>query len=358
MAKRDYYEVLGLQKGADKSAIKKAYRNLAKQYHPDRNQEAGAEEKFKEVQEAYDVLGDDQKKDAYDKYGFAGTQGFGGMGGSGMGGFQDAGDLGDLLGQMFGGAFGGLSGFAGAGMGGRRMRRGSDIEATLKVEFQEAVFGGTKQVKYERYAPCEHCEGSGAKDNKLKTCETCKGAGQVTQVQNTFFGKIQTATVCPTCRGTGKVPEDTCDHCKGSGREKTTETFEIKVPAGIPDGVTLRFQGRGDMGEAGSQPGDLYVSIEVVPHARLERRGDDIYLDEDISAVTATLGGEIDVPTVDGEVTMKIPAGTQPGKVLKLSGRGGPRFRGNGKGDQYVRLNVTIPTKLSKQERKLWEQLS
>jgi len=355
MAKQDYYEALGVGKSASKAEIKKAYRKLAKEYHPDRNKEEGAEDKFKQIQEAYEILSDGQKREAYDKYGFAGTQGFEGLGGAGMGGFGDVGDLGDILGQMFGGSFGGLGGFTQSRGNGRG--RGASIESTLKIEFSEAVFGADKKVTYQRYTTCEHCKGTGAEDAKLETCDTCKGRGQVAQVQNTFFGQIQTATICPDCRGAGKIPEKKCKECKGAGREKVSDEFEIKIPAGIPDGVTLKFAGKGDVGEMGATAGDLFISIEVVPHPRLERRGDDIYLDQDIDVMAATLGAEVTVPTVDGELTMKVPAGTQPGKVLKLSGKGGPKFRGRGRGDQYVRLHVQIPNKISREQQQLWEQL-
>jgi molecular chaperone DnaJ len=355
MAQRDYYEVLGITKNADKSEIKKAYRKLAKEFHPDRNKEAGAEDKFKEVQTAYEVLSDDQKREAYDKYGFAGTQGFEGLGG--MGGFEDfaGGDLGDLLGQMFGGAFGNVSGFSN---GRPRTKRGADIEAVLKVDFSEAVFGTSKKVRYDRFEGCTHCDATGAKDGKLKTCPTCNGSGQVSQIQNTFFGRIQTSAVCPTCEGRGKIPEATCTYCKGTGRQKKQTEFDVNIPAGIPDGVTLRFQEKGDAAEHGGVNGDLYVSIEVTPHPRLERRGDDIYLDQDISVTMAVLGGEVTIPSVSGELKMKVPAGTQPGKVLKLSDKGGPKFRGKGNGDQYIRLHIKVPTKLSGKQRELYEQLS
>ncbi len=354
MAKRDYYEVLGVPKKSSKAELKKAYRTLAKEYHPDRNKEEGAEEKFKEIQEAYEVLSDDQKREAYDQYGFAGTQGFEGFGGmGGAGGFSgDVGDLGDLLGQMFGGGLGGMNGGRVQGRS-----RGSDIQTRVKISFKDAVFGATKKVKYQRWVECESCDGTGAESKKLKKCSTCEGRGQVSQVQNTFFGRIQTATVCPTCGGRGEIPEKECKTCKGAGRTRDTEELEITIPAGIPDGVTLKFQGKGDAGEAGTQTGDLFVQIEVELDRNLERRGDDMYLDQEIDAITATIGGEIKVPTVHGEIKIKIPEGTQEGKVLKISGKGGPKFRGNGNGDQYVRLHVTIPTKLNKEQRRLWEEL-
>lgn len=360
MSKRDYYEVLGISKSASKQEIKKAYRQLAKQYHPDRNKEEGAEDKFKEVQEAYEILSDEQKRSAYDQYGHAGTQGFGGgMGGFGnFGDFQEAfggadlGGLGDILGSFFGG------GFQGGGGRGRASRsRGSDLQVTITLEFEEAVFGVEKNIEYERFVSCEHCNGIGAKDGELETCSTCNGNGQVAQVQRTILGSMQVVTTCPTCGGTGKVAKTPCEHCDGKGRNKVKDSLKINIPAGIPDGVTLRFQGKGNAGEKGGTAGDLFVNIEVKEHAVLERRGNDIYMDTHVDVVTAVLGGEVRVPTVHGDVMMKIPAGTQSEKVLRLKSKGGPIFKKNENGDQYVRIIVDIPEKLSSEQRKLWESL-
>lgn len=359
--KRDYYEVLGVSKTASKKEIKKAYRQLAKQYHPDRNKEAGAEDKFKEVSEAFEVLSDEQKRQAYDQYGFAGTKGFDGVGGGMYGGnFEDffngmggSGDLGDLLGGLFGG-----SGFGG-GRGQRRAggRSGSDIQVEVKLKFEEAVFGVEKNIKFDRFDTCDKCSGTGAKDSKLKTCDSCNGRGQVVQVQRTILGAMQVASTCPTCHGHGEIPESNCEKCSGSGRVKKTEDFKFKVPQGIPDGVNIRFAGKGNAGEKGGGNGDLYVSIEVEEHPVLERRGDDIYMDRHIEVTTAVLGGEVEVPTVHGDVLMKVPSGTQSEKVLRLKGKGGPKFKSNDNGDQYVRLIVDIPSKLSKEEKAIWEDL-
>lgn len=363
MAKRDYYEVLGVSKSADKKEIKKAYRKLAKEYHPDRNKAPEAEAKFKEVQEAYDVLSDDDKKRAYDQFGHAGTQGFGGGGYGGFGGaggFQgnmDFEDLNDIFSQFFGQDMG----FGGTG---RRQAqrngqsRGSDIEATITLPFTEAVFGIEKTLTYKRTVTCDVCSGNGSKDGKsLKKCKRCEGQGYINHIQNTFLGAIQTQVVCPVCSGTGQEIEKTCDKCHGKGINEIKEDFKIKVPQGIPDGVTLRFRGKGNAGQKGGPSGDLFVNIEVEAHETFERRNDDIYMETEIDVVTATLGGEMEIPTVHENVTLKIPAGTQSHKVFKLSGKGAPKFRGDGNGDQYVKIIVKIPEKLSNQQRQLWEQL-
>jgi molecular chaperone DnaJ len=359
MAKRDYYEILEIDKQADKQAIKKAYRNLAKQYHPDRNKDAGAEEKFKEVQEAYEILADDQKRAAYDKYGFAGTQGFGGASGAGFGGFGGGfdfnfggGGFGDIFEQFFGSDFGGM------GQSRASRNRGSDIEANLKLSFDEAVFGGEKVIKYQRFHVCDNCSGSGAEGGKTVTCPTCKGQGQVLRVQQTFFGQVQTAAVCPDCNGEGKKAVTECKQCRGEGRQKISDEFTMKIPPAIPDGITLRFKGRGDQGRKGAAPGDLYVNIEVAAHKQLERRGDDIYLEWEVDVALAVLGAEVTVPSVDGNITMQLPAGTQPEQVIKLAGKAGPKFKEpNQRGDQYVKIKVIIPRKLSRDQQKMWQQI-
>jgi len=356
MAKRDYYEVLGVSKSASKDEVKKAYRTLAKQYHPDRNKEVGAEDKFKEVQEAYDVVSDQAKKEAYDKYGFAGAQSFGGGGFAGQDfgnaegfDFGNLGDLGDIFGSFFGGGgFGGNS---------RTNTQGEDIQVTIKLKFLEAVFGLEKEINYQKQAACAKCAGTGAKDGKRKTCSTCNGRGKVAQMRQTMFGNIQTVNTCPTCDGTGQEISEKCDVCSGTGRTKHIEKLNLKIPAGIPDGVNLRFSQKGNAGKNGAAAGDLYVSIEVESHPRLERRGDDIYLEQNIEITMAVLGGEISIPTVDGEVVIKVPVGSHSGQILKLSGKGAPRFRGKGRADQYIKLSIDIPTKLSKQQQELWEQL-
>jgi len=364
MTKKDFYDVLGIPKEASGTEIKKAYRKLAKEKHPDRNKSANADQEFKEVQEAYEVLSDENKRKAYDQYGHAGSSGFGGAGSgfggygdfSGYGGFSNIDDLGDIFSQFFGEGFGGFGRASGGEKSG--VTRGADIEATLKIDFDDAVFGKYKTISYYRKATCKDCEGSGASNaSAIKTCSECHGTGQVTRIQNTFLGSIQTRSACTTCGGSGKIITEKCKTCKGEGRVQVEEDFKIKIPPGIPDGVTLRFKDRGNAGKNGGLYGDLLLTIEIEAHPTLERRGDDIYLKIDISPALAALGGEVKVDSVRGPITMRIPAGTQPGKIFRLSNKGGPKFKGNGNGDQYVQVNVAIPEKLTRRQKELWQEL-
>jgi molecular chaperone DnaJ len=357
MNKRDYYEILGISKTSTKKDIKSAYRKLAKEYHPDRNKAADAETKFKEIQEAYEILYDDQKRKAYDQYGHAGTQGFAG-GGNGFGGFSsngfdfDMGGINDIFEQFFGGGFGGFSSNS------NRPSRGQDISSGIKITFQEAVFGTEKILKYKRNVVCESCSGSGAKaGTSVSTCNTCGGQGKVRQVQQTILGNIQTVVTCPNCQGAGQIIKDKCNTCTGSGINQRNDEFKVKIPQGIPDSVTLKFSEKGNAGSKGGKYGDLYIDIEVETHEKLERRGDDIYTDSEIDVITAVLGGEIDVETVNGTDTLSIPAGIQPETILKMSAKGGPKFRGGGNGDQYVRIMVKIPTKINSTEKEYWNKL-
>lgn len=361
MNKRDYYEVLGIEKGSSAQQIKSAYRKMAKQYHPDRNKEADAETKFKEVQEAYEVLSDDRKRSAYDKYGHAATQGFGGsdQGYGGFGGAQsyDFGDMGsfnDLFESFFGSGFGGFSATGSSS----RPRRGDDLEATVRIDFKEAIFGTEHTIHYHRKTKCNTCNGSGAKNgSSMEKCKTCGGQGRVTTVQRTFLGNFQTVVPCPDCHGAGQVIKEKCNECNGNGILQTEEDFSIKIPAGIPDGVTLRFRERGNTGHKGGEYGDLYVNIEVKPDTKLERKGDDIYTNIEVDVIDAVLGATKKINTVHGEKDLEVPAGTQPESILKMPEMGGPKFRGKGNGDQYVRVIIKIPEKLSSNQKELWQKL-
>lgn len=384
MNKRDYYEVLGVDKSATKAEIKKAYRKLAKEFHPDRNKAADAEDKFKEVKEAYEILSDEQKRSAYDQYGFAGTAGFSGAGGgggfdgfngfggfcgngSGFAGFENMGNINDIFEQFFGSGFGGFEGFSGNRRSGSatgqnaqsQATRGADLEVNLKISFMDAVFGSQKTIRYKKLFECDKCKGTGAKNGtSKKKCSTCDGQGQVIREQRAFMlGTIRTVTTCPDCNGTGEIIKEKCIKCKGEGRFEDKEEFSMKIPPGTPDGITLKFRDRGNAGQKGGNAGDLYINIEVEPDDRFERRGNDIYSNIIISAVDATLGGEFQIPTVHGDLKLKIPSGTQPGKIFKLTDQGGPKFQGNGNGDQYVQVVVKIPEKLSKDEKRIWEEL-
>ncbi|MDB5185033.1 MAG: dnaJ [Candidatus Saccharibacteria bacterium] len=358
--KRDYYEVLGLSKGASADEIKKAFRKAAIEHHPDRG---GNEAKFKEVNEAYEVLKDPAKKQRYDQFGHAGVGGASGGGGGGFGGFEGFGgaqgqninfDFGDLgLGDIFGSFFGGGQN---RGQGQQQQARGRDIESRLDISFEEAVFGTEKDLQLTMDDECEHCKGSTVEPGyELKTCDTCKGTGQVVTVARTIFGNIQQASVCPTCHGRGKVPEKQCTVCKGKGTQSKKQIISLKIPAGIDDGATVRLRERGEA-VANGPKGDLYVNIRVRPHKRFTREGDLILSDEHINMVEAALGTEIDVDTVDGPIRMKIPAGTQGGTDFKLSGHGVTQLRGSGRGAHIVTIIVDTPTKLSKQQKALLEE--
>lgn len=358
MSKRDYYEVLGVKKDASDDEIKKAFRKAAVQHHPDK--EGGDEAKFKEANEAYEVLKDRQKRQRYDQFGHAGVGGAGGGGSAGgnpfegFGGFGgqnvhfDFGDggLGDIFGQFFGG---------GAGQS-RGPQRGRDVETSITLSFEDAVFGAEKELHLAMDDECHHCKGSTVEPgSSLKTCSTCKGAGQQTRVMNTMFGAIQQAVTCETCHGRGKVPEKACTVCHGKGTERRDQAITIKIPAGIDDGATIRLQERGEAA-AGVPKGDLYVHIRVKAHKKFTREGDLILSEEHIGMVDASLGAELEVETVDGYVTMKVPAGTQSGTDFKLSGHGVPHLRSERRGAHIVQIVVDTPTKLSKKQKELLEQ--
>jgi molecular chaperone DnaJ len=354
MSKRDYYEVLGVSKTASADEIKKAFRKGAVKHHPDK--EGGDEAKFKEVNEAYEVLKDQQKRQRYDQFGHAGV---GGSSGGGAGGnpfesfggqnvnfdFGDGG-LGDIFGQFFGGGQQRQKGPA----------RGRDVETILNLTFEQAVFGVEQDVALDMDDECDHCHGTTVEPgHSMKTCPDCRGAGQQTRVMNTIFGQIQQAVTCDTCKGKGKIPEKVCSVCKGKGTQRRKQEVKLKVPAGIDDGATIRLKERGEAIGGGAR-GDLYVHIRVKAHKKFTREGDIILSEEHISMVDAALGTEIDVATVDGEVRMKVPAGTQSGTDFKLSSHGVPHMRGTGRGAHIVSIVVDTPTKLSKKQKELLEQ--
>lgn len=358
MAKRDYYEVLGVGKSASADEIKKAFRRLAVQYHPDK--EGGDEAKFKEVNEAYEVLKDDKKRQRYDQFGHAGVGssaasdgnpfggGYGGFGGQGQNINFDFGDLG--LGDIFGSFFGGGQGRQ------QRRAKGRDVETAIDITFEEAVFGATVDLKLNLEDTCEHCKGTTVEPgHELKTCPTCKGSGQVVHSTQTIFGNIQQATTCLTCKGTGKVPEKVCTVCHGKGTQKKAQDITLKVPAGIDDGATIRLRERGEA-IANAPKGDLYVNVRVKPHKKFTREGDLILSEEHVSMPEAALGTEIEVETVDGPVRMKVPAGTQSGTDFKLSNHGVPHLRGSNRGAHIVTILVDTPTKLSKDQQALLEE--
>ena len=352
--KRDYYDVLGVKKDASADEIKKAFRRAAVEHHPDRG---GNETKFKEINEAYEVLKDSEKRKRYDQFGHAGVGGAAGGNpfGGGFGGAQgqnvnfDFGDLG--LGDIFSSFFGGAPG------GGRpRQARGRDVEAGVEIGFEEAVFGTEADLQLQLDDICEHCKGTTAEPGyELKTCDQCKGSGQVMNVTRTIFGNIQQPGVCPKCKGSGKVPEKTCTVCRGKGVQSKKQAVNLKIPAGIDDGATIRLREHGEA-IANGPKGDLYVNIRVRPHKKFTREGDLILSEEHVGMINATLGAEIDVDTVDGPVRMKVPAGTQSGSDFKLSNHGVPHLKGGTRGAHIVTIVVDTPTKLSKRQRELLEE--
>lgn len=346
-SKRDYYEVLGVERTASADEIKKAYRKLAMKYHPDRNQgekAKEAEEKFKEVKEAYEMLSDGQKRAAYDQYGHAGVDPNSGMGGGfGAGGFAEA--FGDIFGDMFGGA---------RARGGRQVYRGNDLSYSMEITLEEAAKGKDAQIRIPSWDSCDTCHGSGAKPGTSpKTCTTCGGQGSV-QMRQGFFSVQQT---CPHCRGTGKIIPEPCPSCSGQGKIKRQKTLEVKIPAGIDDGMRIRSSGNGEPGVNGGPPGDLYIEIRVKEHDIFERDGDDLHCQVPVSFITAALGGEIEVPTLQGKVAIDIPEGTQAGKQFRLRGKGIKGVRSSYPGDLYCHIVVETPVKLTEYQRKLLREL-
>ena len=348
MAKRDFYEVLGVPKNASDDEIKKAYRKLAMKWHPDRNQgDASAESKFKEVKEAYEMLSDAEKRGAYDQYGHAGVDPNMRGGAGGPGGFGDA--FGDIFGDIFGGGRRG-----GGGGGGRQVFRGNDLSYAMDITLEEAAAGKESQIRIPSWDSCTPCDGTGAKPGtQAKTCTTCHGAGQV-QMRQGFFSVQQT---CPHCHGKGKIIADPCNTCHGQGRTKTNKTLEIKIPAGIDDGMRIRSTGNGEPGQNGGPPGDLFIEIRLRKHDIFERDGDDLHCQVPVNMTSAALGGEIDLPTLAGKATIEIPEGTQNGKTFRLRGKGIKGVRSSIAGDLYCHIVTETPVKLTEHQRKLLKEL-
>ncbi len=358
--KRDYYEVLGVERNANADEIKKAYRKAAIKYHPDKNPgDKEAEDKFKEAAEAYDVLSNPDKRARYDQFGHAGMSGAagGGFGGGGFGGGFSMEDIFSQFGDIFGGHFGGFGG--GGRSGGRRVNRGSDIRVKVKLTLAEIANGTTKKLKINKTVACDKCGGTGAKDSSsYSTCSTCNGSGYVTRVENTFFGRMQTQGVCPTCGGEGKIITAKCDKCGGNGTVRGEEVVEIKIPAGVGEGMAVTVSGKGNAAQRGGVNGDLLVMIEEERNPELVRDGNDLIHNLNLTVTTAILGGEVEVPTIEGRVKIKIAPGTHAGKVLRLRGKGLPEVNGYGRGDILIVVDITIPDSLNSEERKLVEKLS
>lgn len=349
MSKRDYYDVLGIEKGASKDEIKKAYRKLARTYHPDVNKEADAEEKFKEAKEAYEVLSEDQKRAQYDQFGHAGAggQGFGGFGG----GAEDFGGFGDIFDMFFGG--GGRSRDPNA------PRQGADLQYQVTLKFEEAIFGKELDINIPREEDCDTCNGTGGKPGtKPETCTHCHGSGQLNQEQNTPFGRVVNRRVCPYCGGKGQTIKEKCSTCNGNGRVKKSRKIHVSIPAGIDEGQQIRVSGKGEDGINGGPPGDLYVVISVRSDDYFEREGDHIYCELPLTFTQAALGDEVEVPTVHGKVKLKVPAGTQSGKTFRLKGKGVQNVRGRGQGDQHIQVRIITPTKLTDKQKELLREFN
>ncbi|TRM12751.1 molecular chaperone DnaJ [Lentibacillus cibarius] len=350
MSKRDYYEVLGVDKNASKDEIKKAYRKLARKYHPDVSEEENASEKFKEAKEAYEVLSDEQKRAQYDQFGHAGAQGqgFGGFGGAQD--FGDFGGFGDIFDMFFG--------------GGRRRdpnapQQGADLQYTMTLEFEEAIFGKETDINIPKEEECDTCHGSGAKPGtKTKTCSHCNGSGQLNMEQNTPFGRVVNRRICHHCNGSGKIIPEKCGTCGGSGKVKQNKTIHVSIPKGIDEGHQIRVAGKGEPGVNGGPPGDLFVVIKVKQDDFFKRDGDHIYCELPITYAQAALGDEVEVPTVHGKVMLTIPAGTQTGKIFRLKGKGAPNVRGYGHGDQHVEVKVITPTGLTDRQKELLREFN
>jgi molecular chaperone DnaJ len=355
MAKRDYYEILGVAKGADETEIKKAYRKMAMKYHPDKNPgDKQAEDKFKEAAEAYDVLSNPDKKARYDQFGHAGM----GAGAAG-GGFSGGMNMDDIFSQ-FSDIFGGFGGGGQRGGGGkRRTTRGSNLRIKVKLTLEEILKGVEKKIKVNKYLHCQSCQGSGAQGGSaFHTCSTCRGSGQITQVVNTILGQMQTASTCPACSGEGQVIRDKCKTCFGDGIVRGEEVITINIPAGVAEGMQLSMSGHGNAAPRGGIPGDLLVAIEEQEHPHLKREGNNLFFEQVISFTDAALGTSVEIPTLEGKAKIKIDPGTQPGKVLRLRSKGLPEINQYGRGDLLVSVNIWVPNNLSKEEKKTLEKLN
>ncbi|GAB6180059.1 molecular chaperone DnaJ [Desulfotomaculum defluvii] len=347
MAKRDYYEVLGVDRGASADEIKKSYRKLARQYHPDayKGDKAEAEAKFKEIAEAYAVLSDSEKRATYDQFGHAATDGQG----FGAGGFGDFGGINDIFDMFFG------------GMGRQRNgpQKGSDLRFNMEISFKEAAFGVERDIQIPRTESCDTCGGSGAAPgSNTKTCGTCHGSGQVQYASNTPFGRIVQSRTCDKCHGSGKIIEKPCPTCRGAGQIRKTKNIHVKIPAGVDEGSRLRLTGEGEAGLRGGPPGDLYVYIMVRPDKFFRREGNEVVCDMELSFAQAALGDNIEVPTLDGSAELKVPEGTQTGTIFRIRGKGIPYLNGSGRGDQHVRVKVVTPTKLNEKQKELLREFS
>jgi len=360
MAKRDYYEVLGVDKQADEASIKKAYRKLAMQYHPDKNPDnKEAEEKFKEASEAYEILSDKEKRQIYDQYGHAGVENQFGAGGFSWENFTHRSDLNDIFGDGFSSIFETLfgGGFGSRGGGGRSSNRGEDLQIELSLSLKEIATGTEKKIKIGTKEPCDKCNGTGSADGQVETCSQCRGTGQVRQVRQSLFGQMQTVSECPSCRGEGKIIKNKCPKCYGEGRMGGVKEINVKIPAGVEENQYIRLRGQGNVGPRGGARGDILVLIHEKQDDLFERHGNDIVMEFPIYISQAVLGDEVLVPTLTGKVKMKIPAGTQSGRLFRLKGQGIQGLNTYSKGDEIVKVVVVTPTKLSKDEQEVYEKL-
>jgi molecular chaperone DnaJ len=347
---RDYYDILGVPRNASQDEIKQAFRRMARQFHPDVNKEPDAEERFKEINEAYGVLSDADKRGRYDRFGKQGLGDIGGMP-------DYTADFSDLFEELFGFGFGG--GRRGGGGSRRTPRRGRDLQMEVELSFEEAVFGAEKDIEFTRDEICSTCRGSGAEPgSNPRTCGTCGGRGEVRQVRQTFIMQMVETVTCPACGGRGEIIDVPCHTCHGSGQERKRVKKKVAIPAGVDNGMQIRLPGEGQAGANGGPSGNVFLQVTAKPHEFFKRKGNDILLDLDINIAQATLGADIEVPTVDGPARLEVPAGTQPGKVFRLKGKGVPHVRANGRGDQLVVINLDVPRKLTKEQRELFEQLA